>query len=192
MSLNPRPDSTLRPPGHQRTSTQAWKAGLALVTSQCHMQIRDVTAHRLGATNGEPRTQLLRPLAETDKEPERGAQGVSWGARSPHPRGRDSPGAGSGNQCAEVVMRPGVPGAPVLTAGTAYPGRAGRRQGSQSDARSSCGRCAGAHGTNPNAPTADCDVTKGPARSRQRPWSGGQSQASNVLSPPLRGSPAGG
>lgn len=89
-------------------------------------------------------------------------------------------------------MRPGVPGAPVLTAGTTYPGLAGRRRGSQSDAQSCCGRCAGAHGTNPNAPTADCDVTKGPARSRQRPWSGGQSQASNVLSPPLRGSPAGG
>lgn len=72
---------------------QAWKAGLALVTSQCHMQIRDVTAHRLGATNREPRTQLQPPPAETDKEPERGAQGVSWGARSPQPRGRDSPGA---------------------------------------------------------------------------------------------------
>lgn len=28
---------------------------------------------------------------------------------------------------------------------------------------------AGAQGTNPNASTADCDVTKGPARSRQRP-----------------------
>lgn len=66
-------------------------------------------------------------------------------------------------------MRPGVPGAPVLTAGAAYRGLAGRRRGSRSDARSCCGRCAGAQGTNPNAPTADCDVTKGPARSRQRP-----------------------
>lgn len=57
------------------------------------MQISDVMAYRLGATNREPRTQLQRPPAETDKEPERGAQGVSWGARSPQPRGRDSPGA---------------------------------------------------------------------------------------------------
>lgn len=66
-------------------------------------------------------------------------------------------------------MRPGVPGSPVLTTGAAYRGPAERRRGSRTDARSCCGRCAGAQGTNPNASTADCDVTKGPARSRQRP-----------------------
>lgn len=98
-----------------------------------------------------------------------GRRACPEGARSPQPRGRDSPGAACSNRCAEVVVRPGVPGSPVLTTGAAYRGPAERRRGSRTDARSCCGRCAGAQGTNPNASTADCDVTKGPARSRQRP-----------------------
>lgn len=126
-------------------------------------------AYRLGATNREPRTQLRLPSAETDKERERGAQGVSWGCpEPPAPRSGLTWGRCS-NRCAEVVVRPGVPGSPVLTTRAACRGPAERRQGSRTDARSCCGRCAGAQGTNPNASTADCDVTKGPARSRQRP-----------------------
>lgn len=55
-------------------------------------------------------------------------------------------------------------------------------------ALSLCGRCGGAHGTNWNVQTADCDITKGPAR-RTSPAAGAVANPRLRIphSPPLHG-----
>lgn len=166
---------------------------LALVTTQCHMQM----AQRHGVPGvrqpiGSRERGPPRPPEKTDKGPggSRGAQGVSAPC-APHrdPRGpercRDSPGDAAGGTGAEVVVQRGDPGAAAVAAGDHRPGCiAGRPAGTRSGAgrralgaaaalargaRSLCGRRGPAHATNWNVQTADGDVTKGPPAPRHGP-----------------------
>lgn len=124
------------------------------------------------AANRETRMRPLRPLAETDKDPEAGGAGsplAKAGRNSPRYPGRCAELGG-----AEVV----VPRNDRGSAADQRPdGIAGAGQGSGGAMRgtlvaavlargalSLCSRGCWARSTNWNVQTADCDVTKGPAR----------------------------
>lgn len=151
----------------------------ALVTSQCHMQIG--RRHGLSGLRQPIRRRECSPggrRRRQTKTRELGARGVSPGSGTPLAKaGRNSPGdwgGAAGGGGAEVVVRRGVPGSAAdhrrgRIAGAGREGGWGtcrtlRAAALAREALSLCSRRCCAHGTNWNVQTADCDVTKGPAR----------------------------
>lgn len=166
--------------------------------------------YRRAAANRETRTQPRRPPAKTDKDPGAGGAGRVPGRGEPPPgrscsgltwgRGR---GRGGGKGGAEVVVRRSVPGSAadhrpgrIAGAGRGGGGAAGRTLRAAALARralSLCSGCCWAHCTNWNVQTADCDVTKGPARPAS-PAGGAAANPRLRIPPPcpIHGSPASG
>lgn len=174
-----------------------------MVTSQCHMQIE--RRHGLPGVRQPIESRERGPGGRRRRETKaraRGAQGVSVAGESPRPTPVGTHlGAGGGRHGVEVVVRRGVSGSPAAH----RPGRiAGARGGSRGRRRgrslraaelarralSLCRRCGGAHGTNWNVQTADCDVTKRPARLAS-PASGAAANPGLRIPPPSCPSPPG-